>query len=168
MLAAISVEGRVAGAERGLRPNVAESLMANSTIGTDSAVIQHQVRPVIAPVAGKGVQDIGDDAVDALDLAGCVVVLLQCCGPKISDAPSASCRLVQKALVKRMLRSETSTLARLWAGPRRRIPRIRSCPPQSRPWRSSCLGQARPGSPASRCAPARSRSHGPAGPSGAR
>ena len=37
------------------------------------------------------------------------VVLWWCYEPKIIDAPSASCRLVQEALVKRMSRSVTST-----------------------------------------------------------
>ena len=99
MLAAISVEGRVAGAE--LRRLVVDGELDE----------RHQVRPVFAPFAGEGAQD-GDDTFDAL--AGCVVVVrrAELLLPKISDAPGTSCRLDQKALMKRVSRSETSTLGR--------------------------------------------------------
>ena len=64
MLAAISVEWRVAGAERGRQ--VVDGKLDE----------RHQVWPVVAPFAGEGAQNVADDAVDALDLAGCVVVML--------------------------------------------------------------------------------------------
>ena len=63
MLAAISVEGRVVGAERGRR--VIDGKLDE----------RHQVLPVVAPVASEGAQDVGYDAVDVLDLAGCVVTI---------------------------------------------------------------------------------------------
>ena len=64
MLAAISVEWRVAGAERGRQ------------VVDGNLDERHQVWPVVAPFAGEGAQNVADDAVDALDLAGCVVVML--------------------------------------------------------------------------------------------
>ena len=47
-----------------------------------------------------------DDAVDALDHTAGLVMVWR---PKMSDVPSAACRPVQKALVKRVSLSETST-----------------------------------------------------------
>ena len=41
-----------------------------------------------------------------------LVVLWWCGEPKMREAPSAECSAVQKALVKRVSRSETSTLGR--------------------------------------------------------
>ena len=42
-------------------------------------------------------------------LSTLLVVLLWCGEPKMSYAPSASCKQVQKALVKRVSRSDTGT-----------------------------------------------------------
>ena len=64
VLAAIGVEGRVSRAERGRR------------VFDGKLDERHKVWPVFTPVAGEGAQDVGDDAVDALDLAGSVVVVL--------------------------------------------------------------------------------------------
>ena len=63
MLAAVGVEGRVAGAER--RGGVVDRELRQ----------RHEGRPVVGTLAGEGAQDVGDDAVDAFYLAGGVVMM---------------------------------------------------------------------------------------------
>ena len=49
--------------------------MAN--LGTSpAAVLLHELEPVVVLLAGKGTQDIGDDAINMLDLAGGFVTTL--------------------------------------------------------------------------------------------
>ena len=94
MLATVGVEGRVTGPER--RHRVIKRELNQ----------RHEGGPVVGPLAGKGAQDVGNDTVDALDLARGVVVVRRA---EDERSTSASCKPVQKALVKRVLRSETST-----------------------------------------------------------
>ena len=65
VLAAIGAEGRVSRAEQGRQ--VVDGKLDEG----------HKVWPAVIPVAGAGAQDVGDDAVDALDLAGSVVVVVR-------------------------------------------------------------------------------------------
>ena len=63
VLAAVGVEGRVAGAER--RRRVVDRKLDQ----------RHELGPVVAALAGEGAQHVGDDAVDALRLGVGVVVV---------------------------------------------------------------------------------------------
>ena len=85
------------------------------------------------------------------------LVVLRCCGgkPRIRDAPCASCRPVQKALVKRVAQSETCTSGR---------PTSRNTRDMKLPATVSAVAVfvARPGPPAGRCV--RARTHSPMHP----
>ena len=61
---------------------------------------------------------------------------LWCCEQKMSYAPNASCRLVQKVLVRRVQRSKTSMSGSPAQNTEETILRV-----QSRPWQSSWLEQ---------------------------
>ena len=63
MLAAVSVEGCVAGPER--RRRVIDGKFNQ----------RDERRPVVGALTGKGAQDIGNDAIDALNLAGGVMMV---------------------------------------------------------------------------------------------
>ena len=86
VLAAVGVEGRVAGPEG--RRRVADRGLRQRREG----------RPVVGTLAGEG--DMIDDAVDALDLAAGVVAVWRA---------EDECRPVREALAERVSRSETST-----------------------------------------------------------
>ena len=96
MLAAISVEGRAAGAERGRK------------VVDGEPDERHRVRPVVAPFAGEGARTSAMMP-SAVYLAGCVVVVRR------AEDQRRSQRLVQtrpEALMKRVSRSETSASGR--------------------------------------------------------
>jgi hypothetical protein len=63
VLTAVGVEGCVPGAKR--RRGVVDGELDQ----------QHEFLSVVCPLAGKGAQHVGNDAVDVLDLAGRVVVV---------------------------------------------------------------------------------------------
>ena len=104
MLAAVGEEGRVARPQG--RRGVIEGELSE----------RYEVRPLIASITRRGEQDSATSAitpfmcstllVDSLSEWWCHKLWL-CGEPKISVAPSASCRLVQNALVKRVSRSDT-------------------------------------------------------------
>jgi hypothetical protein len=100
LLAAVGVEGRVAGAKR-LRRVVNREFEQ-----------RHELGPVVTSLAGKGAEHVSNCAVNVsnhaitLDLARGVVVVR---GPEDQRGAACTGRSVQKALVNHVLRSDTST-----------------------------------------------------------
>ncbi len=100
VLVTVSVEGSVAEAER--RHRVIDGEFDQ----------RHERRPVVAALVGKGAQDVGNDTINALMRSTLPVVLWWWGEPNTREKPRAAWSQVQKALVTRVWRSDTSTSGR--------------------------------------------------------
>ena len=117
---AMGAEGRVAGSGKGVED--IELLRANSTGGDAAAPCPGQSESShLSKTKGRRTS-----AMTPLTRSTLLAVLWLCCEPKMRDAPGVSRRLVQKALAKRVSRSETGTLGSLTSRTQRGAPRTRT------------------------------------------